>query len=157
MAFSGHRNRKYQEGIRRRRAKAAASKDAPAREADRPRTAEDWAAIKLAATEARKAMLATARAARAASTQQEETLEALCEKLHRAEELLEARDTEIATLKAKVRHLDERSPPPKMSRSLHRQVLSLLHPDRVHDDEELRRKLEKCFQAFSAIKFTFPE
>jgi len=145
----------YQPGyMRRRRAKAAAgSKDAPT---GYDRDTKDWAALNLTASEARKAMLAAAQAARAAFTQQEETLERLREKLHRAEELLQARNTEIANLKAKVRYLEEQPPPPMMTRSLHRQVLSLLHPDRAHRDEALRKKLEKCFQEFSAVTFTFP-
>ena len=46
--------------------------------------------------------------------------------------------------------------PPKLSKRLHRQVLGLLHPDRAPDDEALRKKLERCFQEFSVIKFTFP-
>jgi hypothetical protein len=40
---------------------------------------------------------------------------------------------------------------------LHRQVLGFLHPDRAHGDEALRKKLEKCFQEFSKVKFTFAD
>ena len=154
---AGQRNRECQRmPMRQRRAKAVASKDAPANEAVRPRSTEDWAGLKLAAAGAREAMIAAARAARAASVQQEAALDMSREKLDRAEELLKARNTEISNLEATIRRLEEQSPP-RMSRSLHRRVLGLLHPDRAHDDEELRRKLEKCFQDFSAIKFTFPE
>ena len=164
-SIAGHRNRERQRmSKRQRRAKAVASKDASAHEAARPRTTEDWAGLKLAAAGAREAMIAAVRAARAASVQQEAALDTLRKKLDRAEGLLEVRNTEIANLEATVRHLEatalrhlaEQSPP-KMSRSLHRRVLGLLHPDRAPDDEELRRKLEECFQDFSAIKFTFPE
>jgi hypothetical protein len=34
-------------------------------------------------------------------------------------------------------------------------VVGLLHPDRAHSDEPMRKKLEKCFQEFSVIKFKF--
>jgi hypothetical protein len=156
--MSGSWNGAFQPGFtRRKRAKAeAGSKDAPIDQAQGPRTDKDWSGIKLAAREARHAMLAAARAARAATMRQEEALEALRERLHRAEELLQARNTEIANLKAKVRYFEQQSPRPRMTRSLHRQVLSLLHPDRAHQDEALRKKLEKCFQEFSAVTFTFP-
>jgi hypothetical protein len=120
MRHLGDWNREYPPGyMRRRRAKAAAgSNDAPTVE---DRDAKDWAALNLTASEARKAMLAAAQAARAAFTQQEETLERLREKLHRAEELLQARNTEIANLNAKVRYLEEQ--PPQLNGS----VLSSIH------------------------------
>jgi hypothetical protein len=154
--MSGNRNRAFQPGYtRRKRAKAEpGSKDAPLNQArEGPRTDKDWSGIKLAAMEVRQAIIAAARAARAATTRQEEALEALRDQLHRAEELLQDRNTEIANLKAKVRYFEQQSP--RMTRSLHRQVLGLLHPDRAHRDEALRKKLEKCFQEFSAVTFTF--
>jgi hypothetical protein len=42
-----------------------------------------------------------------------------------------------------------------MSKALRWQVLSLLHPDRAHGDESMHKRLESCFQQFSAIKFAF--
>jgi hypothetical protein len=43
-----------------------------------------------------------------------------------------------------------------MSKELHRQVLGWLHPDRAGSDEAMRKKLDKCFKAFSVIEFKFP-
>jgi hypothetical protein len=89
-------------------------------------------------------------------TPDEETLETLREKLQQAEKLLKARNTQIKNLSQRLNSLaNNRSP--KMSKQLHRQVLSLLHPDRAHGDEAMRERLEKCFQEFSVVKFAFPE
>ena len=83
------------------------------------------------------------------------TLEKLRDKMECAEKLLEARNAEIRNLKGRLSWLANKEPP-KMSKALHRQVLSLLHPDRAHGDEVMRKRLESCFQQFSAIKFAFP-
>jgi hypothetical protein len=72
-----------------------------------------------------------------------------------AVKLLQARNAEIRNLKGRLSWLANKEPL-KMSKALHRQVLSLLHPDRAHGDEAMRRRLESCFQQFSAIKFAFP-
>jgi predicted nuclease with TOPRIM domain len=76
------------------------------------------------------------------------------EKLHdlvkRVEKLLKARNAEIRNLKERLSSLENKEP--LMSKALHRQVLSLLHPDRAHGDEAMRKRLEKAFQEFSAVK-----
>ena len=77
-------------------------------------------------------------------------------KLQQAEKLLKARNTQIKNLSQRLTWLaNNRSP--KMSKQLHRQVLSLLHPDLAHGDEAMRERLEKCFQEFSVVEFAFPE
>jgi hypothetical protein len=73
-----------------------------------------------------------------------------------AVKLLQARNAEIRNLKGRLSWLANKEPL-KMSKALHRQVLSLLHPDRAHGDEAMRERLEKCFQEFSVVKFAFPE
>ena len=72
-----------------------------------------------------------------------------------AVKLLQARNAEIRNLKGRLSWLANKEPL-KMSKALHRQVLSLLHPDRAHGDEAMRKRLESCFQQFSAIEFAFP-
>jgi hypothetical protein len=72
-----------------------------------------------------------------------------------AVKLLQARNAEIRNLKGRLSWLANKEPL-KMSKALHRQVLSLLHPDRAHGDEAMRKRLESCFQQFSAVKFAFP-
>ena len=71
-----------------------------------------------------------------------------------AVKLLQARNAEIRNLKGRLSWLANKEPL-KMSKALHRQVLSLLHPDRAHGDEAMRKRLESCFRQFSAIKFAF--
>jgi hypothetical protein len=44
-----------------------------------------------------------------------------------------------------------------MTRKLHREIRGFLHPDRAPDDAALRKRLERCFQSFGAVKFTFGE
>ena len=83
------------------------------------------------------------------------TLEKLRDKVECAEKLLVSRNAEIRILKGRLSWLANKEPP-KMSKALHRQVLSLLHPDRAHGDEAMRKRLESCFQQFGAIKFVFP-
>jgi hypothetical protein len=85
----------------------------------------------------------------------EKTLEKLHDTVECAEKLLQARNAEIRNLMGRLSWLANEEPL-KMSKALHRQVLSLLHPDRAHGDEAMRRRLESCFQQFSAIKFAFP-
>jgi chromosome segregation ATPase len=85
----------------------------------------------------------------------EKTLEKLRDKVECAEKLLDSRNAEIRNLKGRLSWLANKEPL-KMSKALHRQVLSLLHPDRAHGDEAMRKRLESCFQQFSAIKFAFP-
>jgi hypothetical protein len=72
-----------------------------------------------------------------------------------AVKLLQARNAEIRNLKGRLSWLANKEPL-KMSKALHRQVLSLLHPDRAHGDEAMRKRLESCIQQFSAVKFAFP-
>ena len=85
----------------------------------------------------------------------EKTLEKLRDKVECAEKLLDSRNAEIRNLKGRLSWLANKEPL-KMSKALHRQVLSLLHPDRAHGDEAMRKRLESCFQQFSAIEFAFP-
>jgi hypothetical protein len=40
---------------------------------------------------------------------------------------------------------------------LHKQVPTLLHPDRVHRDDPLHKKMDRAFQEFSACEFKFPD
>ena len=70
------------------------------------------------------------------------------------EKLLQARNAEIRNLKGRLSWLANKEPL-KMSKALRWQVLSLLHPDRAHGDESMHKRLESCFQQFSAIKFAF--
>ena len=76
----------------------------------------------------------------------------LLERFERSEKQLVASKTRIKNLKAM---LDAKLP--MMTKRLHRQVLGLLHPDRALDDEAMRKKMEKCLQEFSVIKFKFPD
>jgi hypothetical protein len=79
----------------------------------------------------------------------EKKLARLRDLVERAGKLLKARNAEIRNLKERL------NTEPLMSKALHRQVLSLLHPDRAHGDEVMRKRLEKTFQEFSAVRFVF--
>jgi hypothetical protein len=107
-----------------------------------------------AKTAARKAKTAAADAT-AAEKYADDDRATLLEKIVQADKQLATGKTRIKNLELKVSWLQERFPP-RMSRQLYRQVLGFLHPDRAHNDEEQRLKLEKVFQEFSVIKFTFP-
>jgi len=108
---------------------------------------------KQAKTAARKAKTAAADEA-AAEQYADDDRATLLEKLVHADKQLAASKVRIKNLEAKVRYFTDRSPP-RMSKRLHRQILGWLHPDRAHGDDAQRERLEKCFQEFSAIKFTF--
>jgi hypothetical protein len=103
-----------------------------------------------AEAEARKGKRAAAHEAakKAAANLSADAEKTLIEKLEHAERLLKARTTEVKNLKQKLHWT-----PPPMTKRLHRQVLGLLHPDRAHNDEAMRKRLERCFQEFSAIEF----
>jgi hypothetical protein len=118
-----------------------------------PRTVEEMLAAKRTHQEALKAKRAAARAAASETPAEDEAT--LQEKLHHAEKLLAVNKTRIKNLVAEVRFLSAWAPP-RISRRLHRQVLGFLHPDRAHKDDAMRKRLERCFQQFSVIKFTFP-
>jgi hypothetical protein len=123
-----------------------------------PETAEEMLAQQKVFREEQKAKRAAKRAADkalAAELYADDDKPTLQEKLKRAEHLLAARNILIKNLQMKVRCF-ENSSPPRMSKRLHRQVLGWLHPDRAHGDDGQRKILERCFQDFSSIKFTFP-
>jgi hypothetical protein len=46
--------------------------------------------------------------------------------------------------------------PPLMTKKLHKEVVSMLHPDRVAHDDPMFKKYERCLQEFNAVEFTFP-
>jgi hypothetical protein len=71
------------------------------------------------------------------------TLEKLRDKVECAEKLLEARNAEIRNLKGRLSWLANKEPL-KISKAQHRRVLSLLHPDRAHGDEAMRKRLERA-------------
>jgi len=73
----------------------------------------------------------------------EKTLEKLRDKVECAEKLLEARNAEIRNLKGRLSWLANKEPL-KISKAQHRRVLSLLHPDRAHGDEAMRKRLERA-------------
>ena len=105
---------------------------------------------------ARKAKKAAADAA-AAEGYANDNREALLEKLVQANKQSTASKTRIKNLEAAIEHWRRVvQSKPRMSRQLYRRVRGYLHPDRAHNDEDQRRKLEKCFQEFCAIEFTFP-
>jgi hypothetical protein len=113
----------------------------------------------LARRAARKAKTAAADQA-AAEKYADDDRVTLLEKLVQADKQLAASKSRIKNLDAEIvwfrRERQKIMTPSRMSRQLHRQVLGWLHPDRAHNDEEQRRKLNKVFQEFSAIEFTFP-
>jgi hypothetical protein len=125
-----------------------------------PEKLEEWEAARRKAQaqakakrEKEDAKREAAKAAAANMTPEEERT--VLEKLAQAEKLLQARNTQIGNLKRRLSYYTD-TKPPRMSKRLHRQVLGWLHPDRAHNDEAMRRKLEKCFQQFSTIEFKFP-
>jgi DNA repair exonuclease SbcCD ATPase subunit len=119
-----------------------------------PKTPEELLARAAHLREEQKARRAAAKALAAEkyADMDEKTLQ---ERLESIERQLAAARTEIKNLKAKVRYLSQKSPP-LMTKKLHRQVLSLLHPDRVPSSDPMHRKYERCFQDFSAVAFSFP-
>ena len=88
-----------------------------------------------------------------------ETLESLSTKLENAEQQLKETRTQVKNFKLHNAHLNRllESKPPLMTRKLHREIRGFLHPDRAPDDAALRKRLERCFQSFGAVKFTFDE
>ena len=123
-----------------------------------PRTVEELKAARAAADEARKIKRAAAKAAAVEkyAAEDEPTLQ---ERLYATERQLAAEKTRTRNLTSKLRALqaDLSQKPPRMSKRLHKQVLALLHPDRVISSDPLNKKLERCFQEFSAVNFTFVE
>jgi hypothetical protein len=117
-------------------------------------TQEKYYEERLAAQTVRKAKKAAADAAKAEGYVGDDAA-TLRAKLVQADEKLAAQKTRISKLEKRLEYLVHNRPP-HMTKKLHRQVLAWLHPDRAHDDEEARKRLEKCFQEFSNIKFPFP-
>jgi len=111
------------------------AKEAPG---DLPTSREGWAALKKKASEARKAERAAARVAKAAQAPAPErpvSIEVLSEELDKAKAELVKRNTRIRNLEQKVRALtatmDQKRTRLIMSKRLHREIRSHLHPDRV--------------------------
>jgi chromosome segregation ATPase len=88
-----------------------------------------------------------------------ETPESLSAKLESAERQLQGARSQVKNFKLHNAHLNRllESKPPLMTRKLHREIRGFLHPDRAPDDAAQRKRLERCFQRFSAVKFTFDE
>jgi hypothetical protein len=88
-----------------------------------------------------------------------ETLESLSAKLESTEQQLQGARTQVKNFKLHNAHLNRllESKLPLMTRKLHREIRGFLHPDRAPGDAAQRKRLERCFQGFSAVKFTFDE
>jgi len=43
-----------------------------------------------------------------------------------------------------------------ITKDTHRLILSCLHPDRAANDPKMQKRLERAFQAFTAIAYIFP-
>ena len=122
-----------------------------------PETVTELQAQRRAFEEAKKAKRA-AGATRAAENYAGVDEATLQERLQRAELLHKADQTRIRNLTGKVRVLQAmlNEKPTQMPKRLHQQVLNFLHPDRAGSDEVMHKRLQRCFQEFSAIKFKFP-
>jgi hypothetical protein len=83
---------------------------------------------------------------------QEEPL--LREEVERLTRLVKSRNALIKELKQTLAY-EASHRRPRMTRKLHKQIRSLLHPDRAPNDEQMRRKLESAFQDFNAVEFEF--
>jgi hypothetical protein len=130
----------------RQRAKTAALEAELAR-ARAGKVPPDWAALKRAATDARK----TNRAAKTPGPAQEgETVETLRAERDALTAQLKGKHTQIANLRARLNSAiaQRDSKGLAMTKQLHREIRACLHPDRSMSES----RLTKCSQAFSALK-----
>lgn len=128
-----------------------------AREMTYPRSMEEWDARKRLhqATKKHEAKLAREAARAAEGVLSSEDEKTLTEKLANAERQLKGNATTIKNLKQRLSYF--RNAPPRISKKLHKRILTLIHPDRVHRDDPLYKKLESAFQDFTACEFKYPD
>ena len=113
-----------------------------------PRTAEELRAAKERATQQRKAKRA------AAPVSADEP--SLLAKIAALEAEGKRKQTRIRNLEAKVRHIVATQKGTPITKDTHRLILSCLHPDRAANDPKMQKRLERAFQAFTAIAYIFP-
>ena len=126
----------------------------------RPRTPEEWAALKLKVAEEKKARRAALRAARAAAApaqEQEASAETLRAEVEKWKEEATKRNTRIANLKRQIRVMAAMSKGIPLTKEKHRLIRSCLHPYRAAGDAKMQKRLEQAFQAFEGLNLVFPD